>query len=120
MGRFAPETIKQVAAATDIVELIGTYFPLKRAGTEFRALCPFHDEKTPSFHVSPSKQSYYCFGCGAGGSAFQFLMQYENIDFHEALRPLGSRDGITLAELELNPEEEARLERRSRHLRQHE
>jgi DNA primase len=119
MGRFAPETIEQVAAATDIVELIGTYFPLKRAGTEFRALCPFHDEKTPSFHVSPSKQSYYCFGCGAGGSAFQFLMQYENIDFPEAVRRLGRRAGITLTELERSPEEEAHRERRSRLLRLH-
>lgn len=119
MGRFAPETIEQVAAATDIVELIGAYFPLKRAGTEFRALCPFHDEKTPSFHVSPSKQSYYCFGCGAGGSAFQFLMQYENIDFPEAVRRLGRRAGITLTELERNPEEDAHRERRSRLLRLH-
>jgi DNA primase len=119
MGRFAPETIEQVASATDIVELIGTYFPLKRAGSEFRALCPFHNEKTPSFHVSPSKQSYYCFGCGAGGSVFQFLMQYENVDFPEAVRRLGRRAGVTVTELERSPEEEAHHERRSRLLRLH-
>lgn len=119
MGRFAPETIEQVAAATDIVELIGTYFPLKRAGTEFWALCPFHDEKTPSFHVRPANQSYYCFGCGAGGSAFQFLMQYESIDFPEAVRRLARRAGLTITELDRSPEEEGQRERRSRLLRLH-
>ena len=68
------ETIEQVAAANDIVEVIGTYFPLKRAGASFKALCPFHQEKTPSFTVSPQRQTFHCFGCGAGGSVFRFVM----------------------------------------------
>jgi DNA primase len=119
MGLITPETIEQVASATDITEMIGSYFPLKRAGTEYRALCPFHEEKTPSFHVSPAKQSFYCFGCGAGGSAFQFLMRYENVDFPEAVRRLARRAGIAVAEAEFNPEEAAKRERRSRLLSLH-
>ncbi|HEY0793143.1 MAG TPA: DNA primase [Chthoniobacterales bacterium] len=119
MGLISPETIEQVASATDIAELIGSYFPLKRAGTEYRALCPFHEEKTPSFHVSPTKQSFYCFGCGTGGSAFQFLMRYENVDFPEAVRRLARRAGIAVAESEFSPEEAARKERRSRLLSLH-
>jgi DNA primase len=104
MPRIAQETVEQVAAASDIVEVIGGYFPLKRAGTEFRALCPFHQEKTPSFYVNPAKQSYYCHGCGAGGAVFQFLMQYENVDFPEAVRRLSSRAGIPILETEFSAE----------------
>src|SRR5690242_1442643 len=92
------ETIEQVAAANDIVEVIGTYFPLKRTGASFKALCPFHQEKTPSFIVSPSRQTFHCFGCGAGGSVFRFVMDYEHIDFPSAVRKLASRAGITLVE----------------------
>jgi DNA primase len=117
--RIAQETVEQVAAASDIVAIIGSYFPLKRAGTEFRAICPFHQEKTPSFYVSPSKQSYYCHGCGAGGAVFQFLMQYENVDFPEAVRRLASRAGIPLVEEEFNAEEEAKQSLRKRLLRLH-
>jgi DNA primase len=116
---FAQETIEQVAAASDIVAVITGYFPLKRAGTEFRAICPFHQEKTPSFFVNQSKQSYYCHGCGAGGSVFQFLMQYENIDFPEAVRRLASRAGIAIIEQELSAEEEAKQSLRKRLLRLH-
>src|SRR5213593_1145697 len=75
------ETIEQVAAANDVVEVIGTYFPLKRAGASFKALCPFHREKTPSFTVSPQRQTFHCFGCGAGGSVFRFVMDYEHLEF---------------------------------------
>jgi DNA primase len=74
MGTIPPETIEQIAAANDIVEVIGSYFPLKRAGANFKALCPFHQEKTPSFMISPSRQTFHCFGCGAGGSVFRFVM----------------------------------------------
>ena len=116
---LAQETVEQVAAASDIVAVISSYFPLKRAGTEFRALCPFHQEKTPSFFVNPSKQSYYCHGCGAGGAVFQFLMQYENIDFPEAVRRLASRAGIAIIEEELSAEEEAKQSLRKRLLRLH-
>jgi DNA primase len=119
MPRIAQETVEQVAAASDIVAVIGVYFPLKRAGTEFRAICPFHQEKTPSFYVNPSKQSYYCHGCGAGGAVFQFLMQYENIDFPEAVRRLASRAGITIIEAELSAEEEGKQSLRKRLLRLH-
>jgi DNA primase len=116
---LAQETVEQVAAASDIVAVISSYFPLKRAGTEFRALCPFHQERTPSFFVNPSKQSYYCHGCGAGGAVFQFLMQYENIDFPEAVRRLASRAGIAIIVEELSQEEEAKQSLRKRLLRLH-
>ena len=92
------ETIEQIAAANDIVEVIGSYFPLKRAGANFKALCPFHQEKTPSFMVSPSRQTFHCFGCGSGGSLFRFVMEYEHIDFPAAARKLATRAGITIVE----------------------
>jgi DNA primase len=119
MPRIAQETVEQVAAASDIVAVIGSYCPLRRAGTEFRALCPFHQEKTPSFYVNPSKQSYYCHGCGAGGAVFQFLMQYENVDFPEAVRRLATRAGISIVEEEFSAEEEAKQSLRKRLLRLH-
>jgi DNA primase len=92
------ETIEQIAAANDIVEVIGSYFPLKRAGANFKALCPFHQEKTPSFMVSPSRQTFHCFGCGAGGSVFRFVMDYEHTDFPSTVRKLAARVGITVVE----------------------
>ena len=92
------ETIEQIAAGNDIVEVIGSYFPLKRAGANFKALCPFHQEKTPSFTVSPSRQTFHCFGCGAGGSVFRFVMEYEHLDFPAAVRKLAARAGITIVE----------------------
>jgi DNA primase len=98
MGTIPSETIEQIAAANDIVEIIGSYFPLKRAGVNFKALCPFHQEKTPSFIVSSSRQTFHCFGCGAGGSVFRFVMDYEHIDFPSAVRKLGARAGITIVE----------------------
>src|SRR5689334_14408435 len=91
-------TIEQVAAANDIVEVIGSYFPLKRAGASFKALCPFHQEKTPSFNVSPQRQSFHCFGCGAGGSVFRFVMDYEHLDFPSAVKKLAARVGIPVIE----------------------
>jgi DNA primase len=119
MPRIARETVEQVAAASDIVAVIASYFPLKRAGTEFRAICPFHQEKTPSFFVNPSKQSYYCHGCGAGGAVFNFLMRYESIDFPEAVRRLASRAGIAIIEDKLSAEEETKQSLRKRLLRLH-
>src|SRR4029453_19419512 len=92
------ETIEQIAAGNDIVDVIGSYFPLKRAGANFKALCPFHQEKTPSFMVSPSRQTFHCFGCGAGGSIFRFVMDYEHIDFPSAVRKLATRAGISIVE----------------------
>lgn len=98
MGTIPTQTIEQIAAANDIVEVIGSYFPLKRAGTSFKALCPFHQEKTPSFTVSPQRQTFHCFGCGAGGTVFRFVMDYEHIDFPSAVRKLAMRAGIPVIE----------------------
>jgi DNA primase len=116
MGTIPSETIEQIAAANDIVEVIGSYFPLKRAGTNLKALCPFHQEKTPSFTVSPSRQTFHCFGCGAGGSVFRFVMDYEHIDFPSAVRKLAARAGITV--VEKYREGGADDEQRQRELRQ--
>ncbi|HEV2045727.1 MAG TPA: DNA primase, partial [Chthoniobacterales bacterium] len=98
MGKIPSETIEQIAAANDIVEVIGAYFPLKRAGANFKALCPFHQEKTPSFHVSPQRQTFHCFGCGVGGSVFRFVMEYEHVDFPASVRKLAARVGIPVVE----------------------
>jgi DNA primase len=98
MGTIPSEIIEQIAAANDIAEVIGSYFPLKRAGANFKALCPFHQEKTPSFMVSPSRQTFHCFGCGAGGSVFRFVMDYEHVDFPSAVRKLAAHAGITIVE----------------------
>lgn len=86
--------IEQIRAANDILEVIGAYLPLKRAGSTFKALCPFHKEKTPSFNVHPQRQIFHCFGCGAGGDVFRFIMQYEGVDFLGAVRILAQRAGI--------------------------
>ncbi len=113
MPKISEESIERIAAANDIVDVIGSYFPLKRAGSSFRALCPFHREKSPSFHVNPSRQSFHCFGCGAGGGVFRFVMDYEHVDFPTAVRRLAQRAGITLVETS-DPYEESRREKRSR------
>jgi len=119
MPRISAETIEQVAAALNIVDVVSSYFPLKRAGTEFRALCPFHQEKTPSFYVNPAKQSFYCFGCGRGGSMFQFVQEYEHVDFPEAVRRLAGRAAIPIIEDQLSAEEEVKQTLRKRLLRLH-
>lgn len=98
MARISEETIAHVAGANDIVDVIGSYLQLKRAGSSWRGLCPFHQEKTPSFHVSPAKQAFYCFGCGAGGSVFRFVQDYEHVDFPEAVRRLARRANIPIQE----------------------
>jgi len=98
LGKIPSENIEQIAAANDIVEVIGSYFPLKRAGANFKALCPFHQEKTPSFHVSPQRQTFHCFGCGVGGGVFRFVMEYEHVDFPSAVRKLAARVGIPVIE----------------------
>lgn len=119
MPRIAEESIERVAAANDIVDVIGSYFPLKRAGSSWRALCPFHREKSPSFHVSQQKQAYYCFGCGAGGSVFKFVMEYERVDFATAVRRLAQRAGITLVEEAATPDDDRRRRLRDRLLDMH-
>ncbi len=118
MPRVPEEVIQDVLQATDIVDLVSSYFPLKRAGKDYRANCPFHQEKTPSFYVIPNKQSYHCFGCGAGGSALRFVMQYENLDFPTALKKLADRAGVILPDDPVNDAESARRhQHRSRLLR---
>ena len=92
-GRIPQSFIDDLVAATDIVEVIEHYVPLKRAGKEYKACCPFHDEKTPSFTVVPDKQFFHCFGCGAHGTAVGFLMEYANLEFVEAVEELARRVG---------------------------
>lgn len=113
------ETIEQIAAANDIAEVIGSYFPLKRAGANFRALCPFHQEKTPSFHVSPQRQTFHCFGCGVGGSVFRFVMEYEHVDFPSAVRRLAARVGIPIVEERGGADEDRQHEARRTLLKLH-
>ncbi|HXP63193.1 MAG TPA: DNA primase [Dongiaceae bacterium] len=95
-GLFSPATLEQIRAASDIVDIVGTCLPLKRAGANFVALCPFHKEKTPSFHVNPQRQIFYCFGCHKGGDVFAFVKEYENVDFPEAVRRLAERAKVPL------------------------
>ena len=101
---YGEEIIEEVRSRNDIVDLISTYVPLKKKGSSYFGLCPFHNEKSPSFSVSRDKQMYYCFGCGAGGNVFTFLMEYENFTFPEALKYLAERAGMELPEEELNEE----------------
>src|SRR5438552_5008183 len=95
-GFYSDDTRERIRAASDIVEVIGSYLPLKRAGANFTALCPFHKEKTPSFNVNPQRQIFHCFGCHKGGDVFTFVKEYESIDFPEAVRRLADRAKIPL------------------------
>lgn len=95
---YSEDVVSEVILSNDIVDIVSSYTQLKRSGRGFTGLCPFHNEKTPSFHVSPDKQLYHCFGCGEGGSVIQFIMKIENLDFVEALRFLADRAGIALPE----------------------
>ncbi len=110
-GLISPATLEQIRAASDIVDIIGGYLPLKRAGANFTALCPFHKEKSPSFNVNPHKQIFHCFGCHKGGDVFTFVKDYENIGFMDAVRRLAERAKIPL-EFENSPGEQ-----QSRHLK---
>jgi len=107
-GLFSQATLDRVLAASDIVDVIGGYIPLKRAGAGFVALCPFHKEKTPSFNVNASKQMFHCFGCHKGGNVFTFVREYESIDFPEAVRRLADRAKITLDYEQAGPEAQLR------------
>lgn len=104
MARYSEELIEEVRSRNDIVDLISTHVPLKKKGSSYFGNCPFHNEKTPSFSVSRDKQMYYCFGCGAGGNIFTFLMEYENYTFTEAMEHLAQRSGIELPKQELSRE----------------
>lgn len=117
MARIPEDTVERIAAASDIVDIIGSHMQLKRAGSSWKGLCPFHHEKTPSFHVNPARQTYKCFGCGAGGGVFRFVMDYEHVDFQTAVRRLGARANIPVEEE--SPEDEHRRSERDRLLALH-
>ncbi len=95
-GFFSPDLIERIRAASDVVDVVGSYLPLKRAGQNFVALCPFHKEKSPSFNVNPNRQIFHCFGCHKGGDVFTFVKEYENVDFVEAVKRLADRAKIPL------------------------
>ncbi len=97
-GLIPQEIIDQVHERTNIVEVVSNYLPLKRSGSNFKTLCPFHHEKTPSFMVNPSKQIWHCFGCGLGGNAFSFVMKYENLEFPQAIKLLAKKAGVEIPE----------------------
>ena len=101
---YPDDVIEEVRARNDIVDVISAYVKLQRKGSSYFGLCPFHNEKSPSFSVSPAKQMYYCFGCGAGGNVLTFIMEYENFTFQEALKYLADRAGIDLPEQEYSAE----------------
>ena len=110
-GTLSPATRERIRAASDIVDIIGSYLPLKKAGANFTALCPFHKEKTPSFNVNPHRQIFHCFGCHKGGDVFTFVKEYENIGFMDAVRRLAERAKIPL-EFDQTPGEQ-----QSRHIK---
>ena len=101
---YPEEVIEEVRTRNDIVDIVSQYVNLKKKGANYFGLCPFHNEKSPSFSVSPGKQMYYCFGCGAGGNVFTFLMEYENFTFVEALKFLADRAGVELPQMEYSKE----------------
>lgn len=91
------DSIEALKARLDIVDVVGSYVELKKAGANYKAPCPFHDEKTASFVVSPQKQIYHCFGCGAGGDSIKFVMEYEKLNYPEALEKLADSYNFTLS-----------------------
>lgn len=104
MARITEECVARIKDSTDIVEMVGRYVQLRRAGNAWKACCPFHAEKTPSFHVNPARQTFHCFGCGVGGDAVKFLMMFENLDYPTALRRIADMNGVAVIEEEENPE----------------
>lgn len=110
---YSDEIIEEVRSRNDIVDVISAYVKLQKKGSSYFGLCPFHNEKSPSFSVSRQKQMYYCFGCGAGGNVFTFLMEYENYSFVEALRYLADRAGVDLPEQEYSEAERRRADEKA-------
>jgi DNA primase len=119
MPLVSPSTLEQIRAANDIVDVVGSYIPLKRNGANFVCLCPFHREKSPSFNVNPSRQIFRCFGCGKGGDVFSFVKEYESLDFMEAVRRLAERARIPL-EFDDNPAAQAQRSIKDQLLKLHE
>ena len=98
MPRYSDDLISEIFAANNIVDYVSNYVQLKKSGRDYSGLCPFHHEKTPSFHVSADKQLFHCFGCGASGNLVQFIMRTENLDFVDALKLMADRAGIIIPE----------------------
>lgn len=117
MPYYSDELIEEVRSANDIVDVISGYVHLKKKGNDYFGLCPFHNEKSPSFSVSQRKQMYYCFGCGAGGNAVTFLMQYESYSFQEAMEVLAEKAGITLPKQEMSGKARQEADKRARLLK---
>ncbi|MGI6056968.1 MAG: DNA primase [Bilifractor sp.] len=111
--RYTDEVIEDVRERNDIVDVISQYVKLQKRGSNYFGLCPFHNEKSPSFSVSRDKQMYYCFGCGKGGNVYTFLMEYENFSFQEAIKALADRAGVKLPEAEYSREEREEQDKRS-------
>ena len=111
---YPDEVIEEVRMKNDIVDVISGYVKLQKKGANYFGLCPFHNEKSPSFSVSPGKQMYYCFGCGAGGNVLTFVMEYENYTFQEALQSLADRAGVSLPKMEYSRENREQAELRAR------
>ena len=101
---------EEIKAAADIVELVGQYVQLKKAGINFSGLCPFHSEKAPSFTVSPSKQIYHCFGCKKGGDIFNFWMEYHKVSFPQAMRDLAEKYQVTLPKKKISPAQKQEID----------
>ncbi len=114
MPFYSDELKEEVRSANDIVDVISGYVRLQKKGSSYVGLCPFHNEKTGSFHVSQNKQLYHCFGCGAGGDVFGFLMEYENYTFQEAMEQLAGRVGMSLPKQELTELERRESDYRSK------
>lgn len=111
---YPEEIVEEVRQRNDIVDVISSHVRLSKRGSTYMGLCPFHNEKTPSFSVSGNKQMYYCFGCGVGGNVFTFIMEYENYTFVEAMKTLADRAGITLPQTEMSKEEKQKADLRGR------
>jgi len=111
---YPEELVEEIRSRNDIVDVLSGYVKLQKKGASYFGLCPFHNEKSPSFSVSPAKQMYYCFGCGAGGNVFTFLQQYENYSFPEAIKVLAQRAGVSLPELEYSEEAQKQENRRAK------
>ncbi|MBR5315860.1 MAG: DNA primase [Firmicutes bacterium] len=113
MAFYSDELIEEVRSRNDIVDVVGGYVRLQKKGNTYFGLCPFHNEKTGSFSVSPHKQMYYCFGCGAGGNVFTFLMQYENFTFGEAMQTLADKVGVELPKQEMSAAQKKEADKRA-------
>src|SRR5574344_760594 len=113
MIRYSEEIINEVRQSNDIVDVISQYMHLKRSGRNFFGLCPFHNEKSPSFSVSPDKQIFHCFGCGVGGNVIHFVSKIENLNFRETIELLAEKAGVELPKLD-NSEDNKLLQLKSR------